>query len=127
MNVYPLISYSSLTDNSGGFSGWTIAGVPGGYNYSLLNNAGVIDLDVGVIVVAGTWTAPGSGSWADTGNWTANVVPDGVGAAADFDTSIGSNAATVTMDGPHTPGPPGLQHHRRRQLHHHRHRHPHHG
>ena len=56
------------------------------------------------VVISGTWTAPGSGSWADTGNWTANVIPDGVGSGADFDTSIGSNAATVTMDGPHTVG-----------------------
>ena len=79
-----------------GFDLASIASITNGSSNEL-----VLDLTV---VISGTWTAPGSGSWADTGNWTANVVPDGVGAAADFDTSIGSNAATVTMDGPHTLG-----------------------
>ena len=45
--IYKLIGYTSLTDNSAGFSGWTINGLSG-LNYSLSNNTSTNSIDLTV-------------------------------------------------------------------------------
>ncbi len=49
----------------------------------------------------GTWTGPGSGSWATAGSWSGNFVPGVEGDTALFGGSIAA-AATVTLDSDRT-------------------------
>ncbi len=48
--IYKLIGYTSLTDNSAGFSGWTINGLSG-LNYSLSNDTATNSIDLTVAPV----------------------------------------------------------------------------
>ncbi len=50
------------------------------------------------------WTNPLGGSWATAGNWSNNVIGQGVGATADFSTLALSSGASVSLDAPWTIG-----------------------
>jgi autotransporter-associated beta strand protein len=92
-----------LTDNSSDFSGWTVSGVSGRtFNFSLTSITGSGYLDLVVSGIAGSWTGSTGGSWANGNNWANNAIPGLLGDTAYFGTSIGSNTATVTMDGART-------------------------
>jgi autotransporter-associated beta strand protein len=56
------------------------------------------------LTVDGVWTATGGGtfSWGSGGNWQSGVVPCTVGGAALFGSSVGSGAATITLDAART-------------------------
>lgn len=47
-----------------------------------------------------TWTTPGSGNWSTAGNWSNNVVANGINQTADFSTQALGGDATVALDIP---------------------------
>ncbi|MGO9115610.1 MAG: autotransporter-associated beta strand repeat-containing protein [Thermoguttaceae bacterium] len=86
-------------------------GYPAGPGYDLATGLGtpvantlVPDLAAyGVGGVNGNWIATGGGSWSTTSNWDSNGVPGASNQdTATFGTVIGSNSATVTLDGSRT-------------------------
>ena len=100
--TYVLATYGSLANNSSSFSGWTVVANPllGRHTYGFSASSGSLDLSVGTgATVSGTWSGSGGGSWGTAGDWQGGNIPAYVGDTATFGTSIGSTAATVTLDG----------------------------
>ena len=98
--IYYLATFGSVADNSYDFSGWSPTGASGTFVLA----GRTLDLVVGPWVLSGsggTWTGPGSGSWATAGSWSGNFVPGVEGDTALFGGSIAA-AATVTLDSDRT-------------------------
>ena len=98
----PTGTYTLATAGSigGSLSGWTITGLPAVPTISV--TGGTLSLNYTAAPIAGVWTAAGGGSWNGATNWQNRWEPSFVGDSATFGPSIGSNAATITLDGNHT-------------------------
>ncbi|MEY2536981.1 MAG: fibronectin-binding autotransporter adhesin [Verrucomicrobiota bacterium] len=100
--VYHLFDYNgaALTDISNLTLG-SMAG--GGLFYSLSNNQSNTSIDLVLSNVDNQWANDASGNWNVTTNWTSNVVPNAVGAQANF-LGLINQARTATVDGAFTVG-----------------------
>ena len=101
---YVLLHYGTLTDNSAGFSGWTVAG---GYAHTTFSiDAANNNIDINLVRQILTWTGVNGGgiqnaSWDTTGgstNWA-----DPTPAAAGFVSGSGVNVVFADAN-PLTPG-----------------------
>jgi autotransporter-associated beta strand protein len=52
----------------------------------------------------GIWDADASAAWSDTGDWQGGIIPDGIGAMADFSTIGLAADRIVSLDTPRTVG-----------------------
>ncbi len=96
--TYPLASFSSLADNSSGFTGWTVTGTGlGGHGYAFAISGGSLDLTV-LPATAVAWNLATGGSWNVAGNWNPAIIPNTWYYTATFGNTIGSTTATVTLD-----------------------------
>lgn len=75
----------------------------GGYTYSLSNNTTNSSVDLLVSLSNVQWANDIDGNWNLTSNWTSGVVPNSVGAQANFFGAI-QVARTATVDGAFTIG-----------------------
>ena len=106
VGTYHLMSYGSLSGTPS--TAFTVGVTPpsvAGDHFSFQTETGstnYLDLVILASTTSGMWVAPGSGSWATGSNWENSFIPTKEGDTATFGTSIGSNAATVTLDGNRT-------------------------
>jgi len=75
----------------------------GGFTYSLSNNQTSTSIDLVVSLSNQQWANDANGNWNVTSNWTNGVVPNAVGAQANFFGLI-NQARTVTVNGAFTIG-----------------------
>jgi fibronectin-binding autotransporter adhesin len=75
----------------------------GGFTYSLSNNQTNTSVDLIVSTSSDQWRNDANGNWGATGDWSSGVVPNSVGAAANFFGLI-NQARTVTVDNAYTVG-----------------------
>lgn len=75
----------------------------GGFTYSLSNNQTNTSVDLIVSTSSDQWANDANGNWGVTSNWTSGVVPNSVGAAANFFALI-NQARTVTVNNAFTVG-----------------------
>ena len=98
-----LLSFSvSSTGGTGPLGNLTLGG---GTLYGMTNYGGAYNyygtaFSLTLPTSSDAWSQSGGGSWNNPGNWNGNVVPGyNPQDAAIFGTVIGSNTATVTLDG----------------------------
>ena len=102
IGTYRLFDYSGTALTS--ITNLQLGSTPGlGYTYSLSNNTTDTSVDLLVSTSNVQWANDINGNWNVTSNWTNAVVPNAVGAQANFFGAIKS-ARTVTVDGAFTIG-----------------------
>ncbi len=101
----------SFTGTGGTYAGATPCGgltLRGSILYGMTEEGGANNIGVVfslAIPATLTWTRTGSGSWNSASNWDGNRMPgNNPHDTANFGTVIGSNTATVTLDGSWTIG-----------------------
>lgn len=100
--IYHLIDYAgtALTD----ISNLSLGSTPGSsLFYSLSNNQTNTSIDLVISNVDNQWANDASGNWSVNTNWTSLVVPNAVGAQANF-LGLINQARTATVDGAFTVG-----------------------
>ena len=99
--TYTLLDYN--TAFSGSVGSFSIANPVAGKGYAFTDDTVGTTIQLTITNLASQWIATGGGFWTDAANWTASGVPNGVGAAVEFNTSI-VGPALVTVNGPKTAG-----------------------
>ena len=97
VGTYVLAAAGSI---SGSPSGWTVTGLPAPAVLAI--TGGTLSLSYTAMPVSGMWNSAAGGSWSTVANWQNRWEPNFAGDSATFGASIGSSAATVTLDGGHT-------------------------
>ncbi|MGO8688497.1 MAG: autotransporter-associated beta strand repeat-containing protein, partial [Thermoguttaceae bacterium] len=94
--TYTLATANSIS-GAGNLSGWTIAGLPTTPTLSV--SGGTLSLSYTAVPISGVWNSAGGGSWNPVANWQNRWEPNFAGDSATFGALVGSNTATVTLDG----------------------------
>lgn len=75
----------------------------GGFTYSLSNNQTNTSVDLIISTSSDQWANDSNGNWGVTSNWTSGVVPNAIGASANFFGLI-NQARIVTVNNAYTVG-----------------------